>query len=54
MALALGVLLDLERPAHSPESKQFYQLGRAALALDSVLDEPSIPGIQALVSPCYR
>jgi hypothetical protein len=50
MALALGTLLDLERPAHSPESKQFYQLSRAALTLDSVLDEQSFPAIQALVS----
>jgi len=50
MILALGTLLDLERPAHSPESTQYYQLGRAALTLDSVLEEQSIPGLQALVS----
>lgn len=50
IVLALGTLLDLERPAHSPESKQFYQLGRAALALDSVLDEQSFLAIQAMVS----
>jgi hypothetical protein len=50
MVFALGTLLDLERPAHSPESKQFYQLSRAALALDSVLEEQSFCAIQALVS----
>jgi hypothetical protein len=50
MALALGTLLDLDRPARCPESKQFYQLARAALTLDSVLEEQSIPAIQALVS----
>lgn len=49
IVLALGTLLDLERPAHSPESKQFYQLGRAALALDSVLDEQSFLAIQAML-----
>ncbi len=32
---------------------EYYQLGRAALAIDSVLEEPSIAGIQALVSPSY-
>ncbi|KAG6864621.1 hypothetical protein C0991_008242 [Blastosporella zonata] len=50
MILALGSLLDLDRPAHSPETMQYYQLARAALALDSVLEEQTIPGIQALVN----
>lgn len=49
MVLAIGSLLDLERPATSPEAMQYYQLARAALALDSVIEEQSIPGIQALV-----
>lgn len=53
MVLALGTLLDLDLPAHNPESMQFYQLGRAALAIDSVLEVQSIPGIQALVSGRY-
>jgi hypothetical protein len=53
MALALGTLLDLDRPAHCPESKQFYQLARAALTLDSVLEAQSIPAIQALVSRSF-
>jgi hypothetical protein len=50
MVLALGMLVDLDRPAHNPECTQLYQLGRAALAITSVLEEPSIPAIQALVS----
>jgi hypothetical protein len=49
MVLALGTLVDLNMSAHSPEATEYYQLARAALAIDSVLDEPSIPGIQALV-----
>lgn len=50
MILAIGTLLDLDKPAHSPESKKYYQLARAALALDPVLEGQSISGIQALVS----
>ncbi|KAF9460500.1 fungal-specific transcription factor domain-containing protein [Collybia nuda] len=53
LILAIGTLLDLEKPAHSAESMQYYQLGRAALALDSVLEEQSIPGIQALLLMCH-
>jgi len=49
MVIALGALVDLGKPAHSPEAMQYYHLGRAALAIDSVLDEQSISGIQALV-----
>ncbi|KAJ6581244.1 fungal-specific transcription factor domain-containing protein [Mycena capillaripes] len=53
MVLALGTLMDLDMPAHSPEATEYYQLGRAALAIDSVLEEPSIAGIQALVLMCH-
>ncbi|KAJ7180459.1 hypothetical protein C8R46DRAFT_1069510 [Mycena filopes] len=49
MVLALGTLVDLDMPAHSPEATEYYQLGRAALAIDSILEEPSIAGIQALL-----
>ncbi|GLB43428.1 putative fungal specific transcription factor [Lyophyllum shimeji] len=49
MVLAIGCLMDLDRPAQSPESMQYFQLSRAALALDSVLEEHTIPGIQALL-----
>ena len=47
--LAVGVLVDLRIQSHSPHAVQFFQLSKAALSLDSVLDEPSVPAIQALV-----
>lgn len=53
MALAIGTLLDLEKPAHNAEATSYFELARAALALDSVMDEQSIPGIQALVSQFF-
>ena len=49
MALALGALLDLNRPPLSSDAMQYYQLGRAALALESVLEEQSVTAVQALV-----
>ncbi|KAG5637686.1 hypothetical protein H0H81_003602 [Sphagnurus paluster] len=48
LVLSIGTLLDLNMPAHSPQAMHYYQLGRAALALDSVIEEQTIPGIQAL------
>ncbi len=48
--LALGTLLDLEKPSLSAEAMRYYQLGRAALSVDSVLESQSIPAIQAVVS----
>lgn len=55
MVLATGALLDLDRPPNNPDSMHYYQLGRAALSLESVLDEPSFTAAQALVSKlsCY-
>jgi len=50
MILALGTLLDLDKPPNCPEATRFYQIGRAALSLNSVLEEESITAIQALVS----
>lgn len=49
LVLALGALLDLDSPALSQESMQYYHLGRASLSLDSILEFQSIPAIQALV-----
>ncbi|KAI0321025.1 fungal-specific transcription factor domain-containing protein [Amylostereum chailletii] len=49
MMLAIGALMDLERPAYSYDANHYYQLARAALAVDSVFEEQSIPAIQALV-----
>lgn len=53
MVLAMGALMDLELPAHSPEAMQYYQLAKAALSINSVFEEQSIPGIQALVSSLF-
>lgn len=52
LVLGLGALLDLEKPSLSAEAMRYYQLGRAALSVDSVLESQSIPAIQALVRIC--
>jgi hypothetical protein len=49
LILAVGTLLDLEKPPLSLEASQYYQLGCAALSLYSPYEEGSIPAIQALV-----
>lgn len=49
MILALGALLDPDRPPNSYDANLYYQLGRAALGVDSLFEEQSIPAIQALV-----
>jgi hypothetical protein len=48
MMLAIGALLDLDAPPHSYDANHYYQLGRAALSVDSMFEEQSIPAIQAL------
>ncbi|EKM81972.1 hypothetical protein AGABI1DRAFT_70548 [Agaricus bisporus var. burnettii JB137-S8] len=53
LVLALGTLLKLDAPPHSPQAMQYYQLGRASLALESILEEQSIPAIQALLLMCH-
>ncbi|KAI0343138.1 hypothetical protein BDW22DRAFT_1329008 [Trametopsis cervina] len=53
MVFALGTLMDLEQPYLSIASTQYYQLARAALSLDSILEHQSIPAIQALVLMCH-
>lgn len=45
--------MDLDLPAHSSESMQFYQIARSAMAIDSVLEKPSIIAIQALILMCH-
>nr|GAT42913.1 predicted protein [Mycena chlorophos] len=47
--LCFGAYMDLNLPPHSEQATQLYQLSRAALSMDPILDEPSIPAIQALV-----
>ncbi|OBZ66409.1 putative zinc transporter cis4 [Grifola frondosa] len=53
LVLGLGALLDLEKPSLSSEATRYYQLGRAALSLDSILEAQSIPAIQALILMCH-
>lgn len=48
--LAVGTLVDLNQRAHAPQAKTYYNLARAALAVENVLEEPSVVAIQALVS----
>lgn len=50
MVFAVGALMDLDKPYLSLEATQYYQLARAALSLDSILEHQSIPALQALVS----
>ena len=54
MVLAIGILLDLDKPAHSAEAMYYYHLARAALSIDSILEEQTITGIQALVNGYHR
>ena len=49
LVLALGALLDLDKPSLSTDATRYYQLGRAVLSLDSILENQSIPAIQAVV-----
>jgi hypothetical protein len=49
MILALGTLFDPQMPPQSPEASHYYQLGRAALSLDSPLEAQSVIVVQALV-----
>lgn len=45
--------MDLDKPAHSAEAMYYYHLARAALSIDSILEEQTITGIQALVFGTY-
>lgn len=49
IVLAVGILVDLKRPSHDPSSARFFHLAKVALSLDSVLEDPSVLAIQALV-----
>ena len=53
LILAIGILMDLDKPAHSAEAMYYYHLARAALSINSILEEQTIAGIQALVNGSY-
>lgn len=50
IVLAVGILVDLKRPSHDAEAVKYFQLSKAALSINSILEEPSITAIQASVS----
>ena len=49
IVLAVGILVDFRRPSHDLAAVNFFQLSKAALSIDSIMEEPSITAIQALV-----
>ena len=50
LMFALAELLNLERTPYPKEADNYFKFARAALAVDSVLEEQSIQAIQALAS----
>jgi len=48
--MALGILVDINIEPYSPEAERFYDLGRAALASASCLENTTVGAVQALVS----
>lgn len=57
LVFAMGKLMDLrESPTNTQEAMRYYQIGRAALTIEPVLEARSIYAIQALVScdKCYQ
>lgn len=48
--LALGALVDIDREPYDPEAEKFHYLARAALAVESCLENTTINAVQALVS----
>ncbi|KAI5123792.1 hypothetical protein M0805_009087 [Coniferiporia weirii] len=48
MAFAVGTLVDLRQVAFSAEADHYYQLAKAAITLQSVLERPELVSIQAL------
>ena len=53
IVMAVGVLVDLSVPAHSKQAAPLFQLSKAALSINSILEEPSILAIQSLVVMCH-
>lgn len=48
MTFAIGLLVDLRQKPFSDESDRYYQLAKAAITLQSVLEKPELITIQAL------
>ncbi|KDQ61406.1 hypothetical protein JAAARDRAFT_30847 [Jaapia argillacea MUCL 33604] len=48
MVFSIGALVDLTLSAYNEEAHQYFEMGRAALALRSIAESPSIETIQAM------
>ena len=48
LVLAIGAMVDLAIPYDNDEAHHYFQLGRAALSLTSVVTSPEIATVQAL------
>ncbi|PCH44393.1 hypothetical protein WOLCODRAFT_138977 [Wolfiporia cocos MD-104 SS10] len=53
LVIAMGLMLDLTKPPSTSEAMHYYQLSRAALSVDSILEHQTIPAIQALLLMCH-
>lgn len=48
MCFAVGTLVDLSQEPYSPEADHYYNLAKAAIALQNVFERPELFSIQAL------
>lgn len=48
MTFAIGILVDMQQKPFSEEADRYYQLAKAAITLQSVLEKPELITIQAL------
>lgn len=48
LAFSIGAKVDLTLPFNNDESRQYFELGRAALSLSPVLNSPELTTVQAL------
>lgn len=53
LVLALGTLMDPTKEARNKESLYWYNLGRASLSLETILEKHSMSGIQAMVGDVW-
>lgn len=48
MVFSVGALVDLTQEPYNAEAEHYYQLAKAAICLQSVLETPELTTIQAL------
>lgn len=49
MVFAIGALTDLTLPPYNDEAEQYYQLGRTALGLAEIFEQPSLLAVQGVI-----